>query len=143
MGPSQGSYNNSFSRYSRKMGRGSSAKGMKKVVRRVWRGITTQYLQIVYESMPRRMEAVIAAGGGHTKYWNSLMLYQSMNLSVNIFFLPACAFFCFKLYYLAHKYILKQNMSYLLSKISMDFKKLWEFFNLNQIIFNSRPSMTF
>ena len=68
MGPFPGIYDNSFLRYSRKTERGSVAEGMKKVMRKVWKGITTQYLQSVYKSMPRRMEAVIAAGGGHTKY---------------------------------------------------------------------------
>ena len=48
--------------------RPSSAEGIKKVVKRVWRGITPEYLETLYESMPRRMEACIAAGGGHTKY---------------------------------------------------------------------------
>ena len=34
----------------------------------VWRGITQEYLENLYQSMPRRMQAVIAAQGGHTKY---------------------------------------------------------------------------
>ena len=40
----------------------------KKVARKVWRAITPEYLSSLYESMPRRTAAVIAAEGGHTKY---------------------------------------------------------------------------
>ena len=40
----------------------------KKVARKVWRQITPEYLEKLYESMPRRMAAVIEAHGGHTKY---------------------------------------------------------------------------
>ena len=36
--------------------------------KKVWRAITPEYLKNLYESMPRRMAAVIAAGGRHTKY---------------------------------------------------------------------------
>ena len=42
--------------------------GIQKVCLRVWRGITPAYLKKLYESMPRRMKAVIDVGGGHTKY---------------------------------------------------------------------------
>jgi len=34
----------------------------------VWRAITPEYLENLYESIPRRMAAVIAAEGCHTKY---------------------------------------------------------------------------
>ena len=42
--------------------------GIIKVAKKVWRAITTEYLENLYKSMPRRMAAVIAAGGRHTKY---------------------------------------------------------------------------
>ena len=48
--------------------RATSKEGIKKVARKVWRAITPEYLNSLYESMPRRMAAVIAAEGGHTKY---------------------------------------------------------------------------
>ena len=41
---------------------------LKKVAMKVWNAITSDYLEKLYESMPQRMVAVIAAGGGHTKY---------------------------------------------------------------------------
>ena len=41
---------------------------LKKVAMKVWNAITSDYLEKLYESMPQRMAAVIAAGGGHTKY---------------------------------------------------------------------------
>ena len=37
--------------------------GIKKVARKVWRAIIPEYLNSLYEFMPRRMAAVIAAGG--------------------------------------------------------------------------------
>ena len=37
-------------------------------VAKVWRAITPEYLENLYEIMPRRMAAVVAAGGRHTKY---------------------------------------------------------------------------
>jgi len=40
----------------------------KKIVQKVWNNITPDYLQSLYESMPRRMQAVVDAQGGHTKY---------------------------------------------------------------------------
>ena len=48
--------------------RPTSAEGIRKVVRKVWNRITPNYLLCLYESMPRRMQAVIAAQGGHTTY---------------------------------------------------------------------------
>ena len=48
--------------------RRSSMAGIIKVAKKVWRTFTTEYLEDLYESMPRRMAAVIAAGGCHTKY---------------------------------------------------------------------------
>ena len=49
--------------------RTTSAAGLKKIAEKVWRRILSNYLKKLYESMPRRMEAVIASQGGHTKYW--------------------------------------------------------------------------
>ena len=43
-------------------------KGLMKIARKVWRKITPDYLKGLYESMPRRMQAVIDVQGGHTKY---------------------------------------------------------------------------
>ena len=43
-------------------------KGIKKIAQKVWRQVTPTYLEMLYESMPRRMQAVIEAQGGHTKY---------------------------------------------------------------------------
>ena len=48
--------------------RAISAAGLKKIAEKVWRRIIPNYLKKLYESMPRRMEAVIASQGGHTKY---------------------------------------------------------------------------
>ena len=38
------------------------------IAQKVWDNITPAYLQSLYESMPRRMQAVVDAQGGHTKY---------------------------------------------------------------------------
>ena len=46
----------------------TSIVGQKKMARKVWRHVSAEYLEKLYESFSRRMEAVIAAGGGHTKY---------------------------------------------------------------------------
>ena len=46
----------------------TSIAGQKKMARKVWRHVSAEYLEKLYESFLRRMEAVIAAGGGHTKY---------------------------------------------------------------------------
>ena len=40
----------------------------KKVALKVWKQITPEYLEKLYESMPRQMAAVIEANGGPTKY---------------------------------------------------------------------------
>ena len=42
--------------------------GLKRIAQKVWDNITPAYLQSLYESMPRRMQAVVDAQGGHTKY---------------------------------------------------------------------------
>ena len=42
--------------------------GIKKLVRKVWRAVTPEYLKNIYSSMSRRMAAVIVTQGGHTKY---------------------------------------------------------------------------
>ena len=46
----------------------STVGGLKKIARKVWRQVSAEYLEKLYESLPKCMEAVIAAGGGHTKY---------------------------------------------------------------------------
>ena len=47
--------------------RATSAAGLKKIAEKLWR-IIPNYLKKLYESMPRRTEAVNASQGGHTKY---------------------------------------------------------------------------
>ena len=42
--------------------------GLKRIAIKVWNQVTPEYLRTLYESMPRRMNAVIEAQGGHTKY---------------------------------------------------------------------------
>ena len=41
----------------------------------VWENIEPEVCQKLIESMPRRVEAVIKAKGGHTKYYNDKFLY--------------------------------------------------------------------
>ena len=48
--------------------RATSKEGIKKIAQKVWRQVTPAYLETLYESMPRRMQAVVEAQGGHTKY---------------------------------------------------------------------------
>ena len=48
--------------------RATSMAGIIKVAKKVWRAITPEYLENLYESMLRRRAAVIAAGVRHTKY---------------------------------------------------------------------------
>ena len=49
----------------------TSMAGLKKIARKVWRQVSAEYLEKLYELLPRRMEATIAEGGSHTKYWTS------------------------------------------------------------------------
>ena len=46
----------------------TSAERLKRIARKVWKGISSEYLKKLYQSMPRRMQSVIDAEGGHTKY---------------------------------------------------------------------------
>ena len=48
--------------------RATSTEGQKKIARKVWKGITPEYLNNLYEAMPRHMQAVIDAERGHIKY---------------------------------------------------------------------------
>ena len=48
--------------------RATSIDGLKKIGLKVWRQINPAYLKKLYESMPQRMQAVVNAEGGHTKY---------------------------------------------------------------------------
>jgi hypothetical protein len=48
--------------------RATSIDGLKKIARKVWGKVLPEYLKKLYESMPRRMQAVIDVKGGHTKY---------------------------------------------------------------------------
>jgi len=40
----------------------------KNIAQKVWNNITPEYLRTFYESIPQRMQAVVDAHGGHTKY---------------------------------------------------------------------------
>ena len=40
----------------------------KNIAQKVWNNITPEYLRSLYESMLQRMQAVVDAQGGHTKY---------------------------------------------------------------------------
>ncbi len=41
---------------------------LRKIALKVWNYITPEYLEGLYEPMPRKMHAVIAKGRVHTKY---------------------------------------------------------------------------
>ena len=41
--------------------------GLKKIARKVWRGITRKYFKNLYPSMPNRIQAVVDNAGSHTK----------------------------------------------------------------------------
>ena len=43
-------------------------KGIKKIAQKVWKQVTPTYLEMLYESMPGRMQAVVEGQGGHSKY---------------------------------------------------------------------------
>ena len=47
--------------------RATLKEGLKRIARKVWMNITQEYLASFYESMPRQMQAVVDAQGGHTK----------------------------------------------------------------------------
>ena len=47
--------------------RATSVAGLKKIAGKVWQQVTSAYLEKLYKLL-LRMEAVIAASGGHTKY---------------------------------------------------------------------------
>jgi len=42
--------------------------GIIKVAKKVWRAVTPECFENLYESMPRRIAAMIAAGERHTNY---------------------------------------------------------------------------
>ena len=44
------------------------AEGLKKIARKVWKNLTPEYLNLLYKSIPRRLQDVAVAEGGHTKY---------------------------------------------------------------------------
>ena len=44
----------------------------KNIAQKVWNNITPEYLRSLNQSMPQRMQAVVDAQGGHTKYMESL-----------------------------------------------------------------------
>ena len=46
---------------------------LKKLTVKVWRTITPEHLERLYQLIPRRMAAFIAAHGGHTKYLGSYL----------------------------------------------------------------------
>ena len=53
---------------------------LNKTAQKVWRGITPVYLKNLYQSMLRRMAAVIEAQGGHTKYWCCILHFKHNEL---------------------------------------------------------------
>ena len=55
---------------------------LKKIICKVWRGITRDYLENRYQSMPRHIQGVIDIGGGHTKY-KVINIYNLRQLLVN------------------------------------------------------------
>ena len=54
---------------------GSLETDAEKLAIKVLRTITTKYPERLYQLIPRRMAAVFAAQGGHTKYWESFLTY--------------------------------------------------------------------
>ena len=46
----------------------TSMAGLKKIAQKVWKNLKPDYVERLYASLPKQMEAVILAGGGHTKY---------------------------------------------------------------------------
>ena len=60
--------------------RATSKEGLKRIALKVWEKITPDYLASLYDSMPHRMQAVVDAQGGHTKYqafFNMFMYFSS------------------------------------------------------------------
>ena len=55
-------------KHKQKKEQATSAERLKRIARKVWKGISSEYLKKIYKSMPRRMQAVIDAEGSHTKY---------------------------------------------------------------------------
>lgn len=49
-------------------GQRTSKDQMWKLAQEAWRSVTQREIDSLFESMPRRMKAVIQAKGGHTKY---------------------------------------------------------------------------
>ena len=41
---------------------------IKKTTQKIWRQVTPEYLESLYQSMPRHMQAVVDAQRGHTRY---------------------------------------------------------------------------
>ena len=46
---------------------------LKKLAIKVWRTITLEHFERLYQSIPRRMAAVIVAQWSHLKYWESFL----------------------------------------------------------------------
>ena len=55
--------------------RTTSIEGLKKIVGKVWWQVSAEYLEKLYESLLKQMEAVIFSGGSHTKYWKPNFSY--------------------------------------------------------------------
>ena len=64
---------------------------LKKIAQKVWRGITPEYLRNLYQSMLRRMVAVIEAQGGHTKYWCCILHFKHNKLVNELIYLQGNA----------------------------------------------------
>ena len=46
----------------------TTLKGLSQTVKNIWQGIPQEVISNLISSMPRRIEAVIKAKGGHTQY---------------------------------------------------------------------------
>ena len=64
-----------------RMHAGSEA-GLKKIVHKVWRGITRDYFKNLYQLLPHHMQAIIDMVRGHTKYWVTNIYYLKQFLVI-------------------------------------------------------------
>ena len=49
--------------------------GVKEIMQQIWNGLTAEYLCSLYAWMPRRVQRMIEAEGGATKYWRVAMIW--------------------------------------------------------------------
>ena len=60
-----------YFRNGKQKNRGIHFRTQQKITRKVWDKVTSDYLERLYELLPRPMAAVVLAEGGHTKYWST------------------------------------------------------------------------